>query len=329
MPLDHRLQTYTLQSFTRDGHTSRHATVYVHGYGRNGNMIGCITQAARLLDKERADSAEAHVITPDFNISDKSAAILITADTTAMAERRAVRELLVKTVIPESSPMIAYIVNVDRIDIDKAEPLIECNGYKIERLDIAGKDPHRLIKLALEPGDQSISGVYEATFNVDDIEAFIEHLNVTNQGDPTDWYNKDETQNEWKDLGSTIPTPTAAETRASLDELINFLDSVIPASEYTPDTTNLTPINLTRDQLVLLKTTVQSAKGFSALPLDDQICRILDGLDKILQRLRKLIGVAVGIPVKPVIALIDNVSAGLKAMLREFDDKGPPSDTSD
>lgn len=105
-----------------------------------------------------------------------------------------------------------------------------------------------------------------------------------------------------------------------LRELDQLLAGMSPNITSDNDRPNAARIELTQHQYEVLRAALRSVYDFADVEAwDTQVIKVIRSLHRILVESRKLLAEAASIAVKPLVTLLDSVSAALKKMLDEIE----------
>jgi hypothetical protein len=121
-------------------------------------------------------------------------------------------------------------------------------------------------------------------------------------------------------INSEIVQADKAKFRRQLRELDQLLAGMSPNISSDNGRPNAARIELSQHQYEVLRAALRSVYDFADVESwDNQVIKIIRSLHRILVESRKLLAEAASIAVKPLVTLLDSVSAALKKMLDDID----------
>lgn len=121
-------------------------------------------------------------------------------------------------------------------------------------------------------------------------------------------------------INSQVLDADKARFRRQLRELDQLLAGMSPKITSDSGRPNAVPINLSQHQYEVLRAALRSVYDFADVESwDNRVIKVIRSLHRILIESRKLLAEAASISVKPLVTLLDSVSAGLKKMLDEIE----------
>lgn len=121
-------------------------------------------------------------------------------------------------------------------------------------------------------------------------------------------------------INSEIVQADKAKFRRQLKELDQLLARMSPNITSDSGRPNTARIELSQHQYEVLRAALRSVYDFADVESwDNQVIKVIRSLHRILVESRKLLAEAASIAVKPLVTLLDSVSAALKKMLDEIE----------